>query len=147
MFTAALPDPERHAEFYAGVPTKRALAWVVDSVLTSLITAVIVVLTAFTALFFIPFVYMTVNLLYRWISISRHSATPGMRLMAIEFRRADGHRFDAGTALLHTAAFLISFAMVLPQVASAAFMLVTGRGQGLTDTLLGTVAINRPGRY
>jgi len=145
--TTALPDPDLHAEFYAGVAAKRGLAWVVDTLLTVLITALIVPFTAFTALFFLPFLYLVVNALYRWLSLSSGSATPGMRLMAIEFRRFDGARFDTGTAFLHTMGFLISFSMVIPQVVSGALMLFGGRGQGLSDLVLGSVAINRPSRW
>ena len=57
MNASALPDPEFNADFYAGVPAKRALAWIVDTILTMILTAVIVPFTAFTALFFLPFLY------------------------------------------------------------------------------------------
>ena len=147
MNASALPDPEFNADFYAGVPAKRALAWIVDTILTMILTAVIVPFTAFTALFFLPFLYLVVNFFYRWISLAGSSATPGMRLMAIEFRRADGQKFDAATALLHTLGFLLSFAMMLPQVLSAVLMLVGDRRQGLTDLVLGTVAINWAARF
>jgi len=147
MYASALPDPELNADFYAGVPAKRALAWIVDTILTVIITAVIVPFTAFTALFFLPFLYLMVSFFYRWISLASRSATPGMRMMAIEFRRADGQKFDAATAFLHTLGFLISFAMVLPQVLSAVLMLFGDRRQGLSDLALGTVAIKRAARF
>lgn len=38
-----LPDPDRQAAFYDGVTVKRGLAWVVDTVLISLITLPIAV--------------------------------------------------------------------------------------------------------
>lgn len=143
----ALPDPDHDAGFYASVPTKRAFAWVVDTVITLILTAIIIPFTAFTALFFLPVLYLVVAALYRWISLARSSATPGMALMAIEFRRADGGLFDPLTAALHTGGFLVSSAMVLPQILSAVLMLTTQRGQGLTDLVLGTVAINRSARF
>lgn len=139
-----LPNPDTQAEFYAGVPVKRALAWVVDAVLTALITAVIVPFTAFTALFFLPVLYLTVGFLYRTLSIARRSATPGMRLMAIEFRTPQGQRFDLGYAFAHTVGYTLTIGTLLPQVVSMAMMVMTRRGQGLTDIVLGTVAINRP---
>lgn len=143
----SIPDPDHQAEFYDGVATKRALAWVVDVVLVALLTTGIVIFTAFTALFVLPLVYLMVDAIYRWATISGGSATPGMRLMAIEFRRFDGARLDAGTAFLHTLGYLVSYSMVLPQVLSAAMMAFGGRGKGLSDTVLGTVAINRPSRW
>jgi uncharacterized RDD family membrane protein YckC len=147
MTANALPDPEYHAEFYEGVALKRGVAWIIDTVLTVILTAIIVPFTAFTALFFLPVLYLMVNAAYRWFTLSSGSATFGMRITAIEFRRADGRAFDAGTALLHTLGYLISISMVLPQLLSIAMMLLSPRGQGLTDMVLGSVAINRAARF
>lgn len=137
------PDPVRHAEFYADVPLKRGLAWLVDSVLIAVLTALVVVLTAFTALFLLPAIYMPISFLYRVVSLSRRSATPGMRLMGIELRAAGGGRADFGTALVHTLGYTLSVAFVIPQLISIAMMLLSARAQGLTDQVLGTVVINR----
>jgi uncharacterized RDD family membrane protein YckC len=147
MNPSALPDPEYQPEFYQGVPTKRALAWVIDTILTLILTALIVPFTAFTALFFLPALYIMVNTAYRWISLANSSATPGMRVAAIELRAADGGVFDAGTAFLHTLGYVVSMAFVLPQILSVAMMLLSPKGQGLTDTVLGTVAINKAARF
>jgi uncharacterized RDD family membrane protein YckC len=138
------PDPDRHPAFYEGVLTKRLLAWVLDMVLIALITAMIVPFTAFTALFFLPGLFLFAGFLYRWSTLSGRSATWGMRLMNIEFMDRHGQRFDMGTALLHTLGYSLSMAFVLPQVASVALMLTSSRGQGLSDYVLGTVAINTP---
>lgn len=141
-----LPDPDRHGAFYAGTALRRAGAWGIDVILTALVTALIVPLTAFVAIFFLPVLFVLVNALWRWGFLAVASATPGMWVMGIEFRRADGQRFDGTTAFLHTAGFVLSWALVLPQVVSVALMATGARGQGLTDLLLGTAAINRPGR-
>jgi uncharacterized RDD family membrane protein YckC len=145
MYTT-LPDPDHQAEFYADVPIKRALAWVVDSILIAIITMVVVPFTLFLSLFFLPLLYLTISFLYRTISLARNSATPGMRLMAIEFRDRTGARFDLGTAFLHTLGYTLTISTVLPQLLSMGLMLTTARGQGLTDLVLGTVAINKPAR-
>ena len=100
-------------------------------------------LTALTALFILPLVWLSVGFLYRWVTISGRSATWGMRVMSIEFLDRYGQRFDAGTAFLHTLGYSLSMAFVLPQILSVALMMVTRRGQGLTDMVLGSVAINR----
>lgn len=142
-----LPDPVFQAEFYQGVAFKRGVAWLVDTLLTAILTALIVPFTAFTALFFLPMLYLFVNMVYRWATITSASATLGMRLTAIEFRGADGRPFDAGMALLHSLGYAVSMAFVLPQVLSVAMMLLSPRGQGLTDTVLGSVAINRTARF
>ena len=145
MYTT-LPDPDHQAEFYADVPIKRALAWVVDAILIAIMTMVVVPFTLFLSLFFLPALYLTISFLYRTISLARHSATPGMRLMAIEFRDRTGARFDLGTAFLHTLGYTLTISTLLPQLLSMGLMLTTARGQGLSDLVLGTVAINKPAR-
>ena len=141
MYTS-LPDPDRQAEFYSDVPIKRALAWAVDAILIAVITMVVVPFTLFLSLFFLPLLYLTISFLYRTISLTRHSATPGMRLMAIELRDRTGAKFDFGTAFLHTLGYTLTISTLLPQLLSMGLMLTTARGQGLSDLILGTVAIN-----
>ncbi|MCU0900799.1 MAG: RDD family protein [Cypionkella sp.] len=138
------PDPVRHAAFYQGVLPKRFLAWVMDVVLIAVVTALIVPFTAFTALLFLPALFLVVGFLYRWVTLSGRSATWGMRLMNIEFLDRNGQRFDAGTALLHTLGYTLSMAFVMPQILSVALMMLTSRRQGLSDMVLGSVAINSP---
>ena len=141
--TNGLPDPDLHAEFYADVPLKRLLAFIVDTVLVLALTLVLIPLTAFTALFYLGFLWLAVGFTYRLLSLAGSSATPGMRLMAIEFRSHNGERFDFGTAFVHTLLFMVSMAMVLPQVISIILMLISERKQGLTDIFMGSAAIDR----
>ena len=138
----AQPDPDRHATFYSGVPAKRAVAWIIDTIFVTLLVTVVAVATALTALFILPLVWLAVGFLYRWVTISGRSATWGMRLMSIEFLDRYGQRFDGATAFLHTLGYSLSMAFVLPQILSVGLMLVSRRGQGLTDMVLGSVAIN-----
>lgn len=145
MYTP-LPDPGHQAGFYTGVPVKRALAWVVDASLIAIMAMIVVLFTLFLSLFFLPALYLTISFLYRTITLARHSATPGMQLMAIEFRDRSGAKFDLGTAFLHTLGYTLTISTVLLQLLSMGLMLTTARGQGLTDLVLGTVAINKPAR-
>ncbi|WP_237763538.1 RDD family protein [Falsirhodobacter sp. alg1] len=138
-----LPDPDRHAEFYEGVASRRAFAWLVDVTVIFLITLVIVPFTAFVALFFYPLLFVTVGFIYRWWTLARSSATPGMRLFGIHFLNRHGNRFDTGEALLHVIGYALSMTTLLVQLLSVVLMLTTARGQGLTDLVLGTVAVNR----
>lgn len=139
-----LPDPVREAAFYRNVAAKRALAFVVDVALIFLIAVLVLPFTAFTALFFFPVFMGITGFLYRWATLSAGSATWGMRLFAIELREADGLRLRPMTALLHVAGLYISLAVFPVQLVSAILMVALGRGQGLTDMILGTAAINRP---
>lgn len=137
-----LPDPERQAAFYDGVTVKRGLAWVVDTLLIALLTLPIAIFTII-GLFMLPLLFLVIGFLYRWMTIAGGSATPGMRLMSIEFRNARGERFDGGQAFLHTLGYTITSSTVILQIVSIGLMLFSERGQGLTDMVLGTVALNR----
>jgi uncharacterized RDD family membrane protein YckC len=137
-----LPDPQARPEFYDGVPLKRGIAWIVDAIVIALLTAVAVPFTFFLGLFVLPVLFLVVGFLYRWVMISSGSATLGMRLVAIEFRDRFGAKFDAGTALLHTVGYTVSISVFPLQLVSIALMLISERGQGLTDHVLGTTAVN-----
>jgi len=145
-FHWGLPDPETQAEFYADVPVKRAIAWVIDVVLVFLTVVLISLLTAFIGFFFFGFLMLVVGFIYRTVSLANRSATPGMRLVAIELRTRQGEKFDLPTAALHTLGYQISMAFILIQVASIVLMLTGPRGQGVTDLMLGTAAVNRAAR-
>ena len=138
-----LPDPEIQPAFYEGVTIKRGLAFVIDFTLIAVISALVLPFTAFTGLFFFPALMAVVGFVYRVATIAGSSATLGMRLMAIEFRDATGARFDTGQALLHTAGFYVSCAVAPLQLVSVLMMLLTPRGQGLTDMVLSSVALNK----
>ena len=141
-----LPLPETQPEFYQDVNSKRFMAWIIDIVLISAITAVLTVFSLFTALFFLPFLYATVGFIYRWAGLSRYSATVGMRVMSVEFRKADGEDFDGGTAFLHTLGYYLSVAVFPARLVSIILMLMSERKQGLTDMVLGTVLLNTRNR-
>ena len=142
-----LPDPDRHAEFYAGVTLKRGLAWVIDFVVIAALTGVVVLFTAFIGLFFLGALFLAVGFLYRWVTIARGSATWGMRIMGVTLLDRWGRPLDTATALGHTLGYTLSMAFVFPQLLSVALMILSPRGQGLTDLVLGTVAINRPSDF
>jgi uncharacterized RDD family membrane protein YckC len=142
----ALPDPSRDLAFYQGVNTKRALAWLIDVVLIAVIAALIVPFTAFTALFFFPVLMLVAGFLYRWATLAGGSATWGMRMMGVELRERDGGRLTGASAFWHTAGYSLSVAVFPAQIVSCLMMLLLGRGQGLTDVILGTAMINRPAR-
>lgn len=141
--TARLPDPHYDRAMYQDVPAKRLIAWIIDVVVISVIVGFLVMMSVFTALLFLPLVFASVSFFYRWMCLSGGSATLGMYVMAIELRTMQGARFDRSTALLHTLGYMISVVTVPLQLVSVAMMAMGRRGQGLTDTVLGTVAINR----
>lgn len=145
--TWSIPDPHHQPEFYADVPVKRLLAWIVDVVLIGLLVALVIPFTAFVGLFFLPALFFVFSFLYRWITLAGGSATWGMRLMSIELIDSHGRRFDGGMAFLHTLGYTISLAFPILQLISIGLMLTGERKQGLTDNVFGTVAINRRAGY
>ncbi len=138
-----LPSPDEHAEFYADTATKRGLAWCIDVLLIGIVSLILLPFTFFTAIFYFPLLFMTVGFLYRAVTLARASATPGMRILAVEIRGSDGAPLDPMTAFLHTAGYAASVVVFPLQLISVALMLTTPRGQGLTDHVLGTAAVNR----
>ncbi|PUB19185.1 RDD family protein [Yoonia sediminilitoris] len=140
-----LPDPQTLPQFYQGVLFKRAFAWLLDMVLIGVLCVLILPFTAFTGVFFFPFMMLVVGFIYRWFTIAGGSATWGMQLTGIELRDHRGRRLDSAAALAHTLGYTISVAVSPLQLISIVMMMVTARGQGLTDMLLGTVMINRHG--
>jgi uncharacterized RDD family membrane protein YckC len=139
-----LPDPLAEPQFYAGVSAKRLIAWIIDAIFIGALCFLILPFTAFTALFFLPLLWLVTGFLYRWATIASSSATWGMRLMSIELREADGLRLSGTTALLHTLGYSVSVGVAPLQLISVIVMVTLGRGQGLTDLALGTAMINRP---
>ena len=138
----ALPDPDAAPEFYDDTPMKRAVAWALDSVLVWGLWLVLTVLTLGIGVFLLPF-FAVIDFVYRWTTISRRSATWGMRMAGIELRDRRGEPLDSGQAFVHTAGYVASMVLFVPQIASAAMMLATPRRQGLSDHVLGTAAVNR----
>lgn len=143
MMMDHLPDPDRHAEFYDGVTTKRGFAWLIDMALIFVLTMPIIMFTLGMALFIYPLLFLTISFVYRWVSLTRKSATPGMRVLGIHFLNARGQKLDGAEALLHVVGYTLSVGTLLVQLLSIGMMLTSRRGQGLTDLVLGTVAINR----
>ncbi|MEM7317912.1 MAG: RDD family protein [Pseudomonadota bacterium] len=140
---AHLPDPDNQPEFYQSVAVKRFFAWIFDSIVIVFLSVIAVLFTAFIGAFFFAFLYLIIGFIYRVATIANGSATWGMRFFGVELRDAYGARLDGGLALAHTAGYTVSMAIPVIQLVSILMMLTTARGQGLTDTVLGTVALNR----
>ena len=141
---STLPDPDLRPEFYAGIAGKRFGAWLVDLVIVAFAVVLIVFLSLFTGLFFLPVLWLAIDFTYRTVTLANGSATWGQRLMGIELRDANARRFDLSRAALHSAGYLLSMSFVLPQLISVILILCTANRQSLTDVILGSAAINKP---
>ena len=146
---AGLPDPDLDRRFYAGVPLRRLVAWLIDVAIILLIGVPLAVLFGLLTLGFgfalFGFIIAAVGFLYRTALLAGPaSATLGMRFTGIEFRRGNGERFDFTTALLHTAIYAVCIGTFVLQALSCLTILGTRYRQSLADIILGTTAINRP---
>ncbi len=141
---SGLPDPVLDAQFYAGVPFKRLIAWIIDAVIVGALWMAVVIGTLGTFAFFMFFGLLIVNFVYRAFMVDRYSATLGMMAVGIELRNSRGDRLDRTQAIWHVTLFLGLMIFFFINVISMIVMLVNERGQGLHDMVLGTTAINRP---
>lgn len=141
-----LPDPYEKPEFYENVPLKRAVAWALDLCIVLILSVLMAVATFGIGFFFFIAVFAVTDFLYRWLTLSGRGATWGMRIMAIELHEADGAPLSSGTALLHTAAYLVACAVSPLQFVSVILMFATRTRQGMGDLVLSTAMINRPAR-
>jgi len=143
-----LPDPDRDAQFYEGVPLRRFAAWLVDLAIVLLAGVPLALLFGLLTLGFgfalFPVIVGATAFLYRVLTLAGDSATWGMRFTGLEFRRHDGTRFDLPFALLHTAITAVCFGAFVLQLVSCGTILWTRYRQSIADIILGTTAINRP---
>ncbi|WP_299813184.1 RDD family protein [uncultured Jannaschia sp.] len=143
--TSRLPNPVAAPEFYDGVAVKRGVAWIVDTIVITLLTILAGVLTLTIGFFLWPLFFLGIGFLYRIATIAGGSATWGMRLMGVELRGHDGERFDLAQSIAHVGGYYASVVTVVPWFLSIATIAATPRRQSLTDFVLGSAAINRPG--
>ncbi len=137
------PDPDTQPEFYDGVATKRLFAWIVDAIFIFLACLITLPFTAFTGVFFFPLMILVIGFIYRVATLTSGSATWGMRLLGMELRTNNDERLDPGTAFLHTLGYTVSIGIMPLQLISIVLMGTSARCQGLSDMVLGTVALNR----
>jgi len=146
---AGLPDPELDRRFYAGVPLRRFLAWLIDVAIILLVGVPLAVIFGLLTLGFgfalFGFIIAGVGFVYRTALLAAPaSATLGMRFTGIEFRRGNGERFDAVTAFLHTAIYAVCIGVFVLQLVSCLTILTSRYRQSIADLILGTTAINVP---
>lgn len=141
---SGLPDPHIDQQFYAGVPFKRLIAWLIDFIIIMLIASALVLGSFGIGAFFFPVLLLVSNLSYRIFTLSKNSATLGMVLAGIEVRNSQGNKLTLAEATWHTGLYTLVLVSGLIQIISVLMMLINQRGQGIHDYFLGTTAINRP---
>lgn len=146
-----LPDPVRDPQFYDGVPLRRLVAFVIDTLVIVLLMATIALVGAVVgfATFGLGWVlivpaFMVAGFVYRFTMLRERSATLGMIAAGIELRGPSGARFDTGLAAVHTLGFYATLYLPVLMLAGIVLMAFNPRRQLLHDLPLGTAMINRP---
>lgn len=133
------------AAAFAGVRTRRIVAFVLDFILVSIVSIAIwlalAVVTFGLALFVLPPIFPFVAFFYNGLTVSGgRMATPGMRAMDLELRLIDGQRVPFLVAAVH--AVLFYFSTLFPPVFLVS--LVTEGKRCLHDILAGVIMTRRP---
>jgi len=74
-----LPDPIEQAAYYHDVNLKRLIAWLVDCLAITAITFLISLLSLGIGFFFFAGLWLIVGFFYRFLGLTIHSSTMGMR--------------------------------------------------------------------
>ena len=138
-----LPDPDYEPEYYRGLPVKRALAWVIDTVIVLALCFVAMVLTAMLAVLILPLLFLSVSMAYRWVTLNNYGATYGMMVAGIKLRHLDGRRAESTACAIHAGVFSLVQMFFLPQIFSIALILTTPYRQSLADMVVQTTMLNR----
>jgi uncharacterized RDD family membrane protein YckC len=130
---------------FAGVRTRRIVAFVLDFILVSVFSVAIwfalAVLTFGLALFILPPIFPFVAFFYNGLTVSgRQMATPGMRAMDLELRLIDGQRVPFLIAAAHAVLFYLS--TLFPPIFLVS--LVADGKRCLHDILAGVIMTRRP---
>jgi len=130
---------------FAGVRTRRIVAFCFDIVLVSIIACLLwlalLIVTFGLSLFFLPPIYPLVAFFYNGLTVSgRKMATPGMRMMDLKMRMNDnGARVPFINAAAHALFFYLSW--MLPPVFLVT--IVDQEKRCLHDMLAGVVFVRR----
>lgn len=138
-------SPALPAAAFAGVRTRRMLAFAFDFTLVSILALLLwtglFVVTLGLAAFFLPPLWPFVAFFYNGLTISgRGMATPGMRMLDLEMRQVDGAPVGFVIAGIHAALLYASW--LFPPVFLTS--LVTPDKRCLHDIFAGVIVVRRP---
>lgn len=138
-----------NAALFDGVLSRRAMAFVIDVILiTILVSIATVVLFIIGILTFgllwlaIPPAAFLIALTYvAFTTGGPHSATPGMRALGIELRMLNGKKMNKIMAVFHAIAFYFFTTILTPFIVLIG--LFTRRQRLLHDFIAGAIVVNR----
>ena len=138
-------SPQLPSVAFAGVRTRRMLAFAVDFTLVSVVALLLFVglfvVTLGLAAFFLPPLWPFVAFFYNGLTVSgRGMGTPGMRLFDLEMRQVDGAPVGFIIAGIHGALLYASW--LFPPV--FLLSLVTPDKRCLHDIFAGVIVVRKP---
>lgn len=143
-----VPDPHTDPQFYEGVPMRRFIAFVIDTIAIVLLWLIGVFVFAAVTLglgaFLAPVLLAMTGFVYRWMTLAQRSATPGMMLTGIEIRDFRGEKLDQSSAFIHTLAYAATLFFLPLAIIGWILMASSPYRRTMHDTFTGAVAINRP---
>src|SRR5512135_822487 len=142
-------DPVRQPQLFDGVIFKRVVAFIIDAIIISVLTAAAYVVVALLGIItlglawlLLGLVFPAVGLGYNAVTIGgKNSATLGQRMMGLEVRMWYGGKVTPLVAAFHALLFWFSVVVFCPILLWALF---DARKRCLHDILAGVVFINRP---
>jgi uncharacterized RDD family membrane protein YckC len=144
-YVSLFAGPNLPAAAFAGVRTRRALAFAVDFVLVSIVAlgiylALLVATFGLSALL-LPPLWPFVAFFYNGLAVSgRRGATPGMRFYDLEMRALDGSPVGFVMAGVHAVLLYLSWTFPVVFLVS----LFTPDKRCLHDILAGVIVVRRP---
>ncbi len=144
-------DPATQPEYFEGILTRRAVAWLIDVTVVGLLTALaavvlfifgIVTLGLGWMLYFVfPGIATIIAVAYYGLCYSgAKSATLGMRALGLEMRTWYGAPAYFLLGAVHAIFYWVSVAFLTPFILLVAF--INPRKRTLHDMLLGTIVVN-----
>jgi uncharacterized RDD family membrane protein YckC len=135
--------------YYRSVVWRRLFAHVVDTLIVALVMAPVLIGLLLTAVVTLGLIAVPIALAFIVIRALYYivytggpkSATPGMRLLAIELRAADGGRPGYFQTAVRTLLYYATLAVLTPLV--LVVIPLNRQRRGVHDLLSGTVVVNR----
>ncbi|MBZ0161143.1 MAG: RDD family protein [Notoacmeibacter sp.] len=132
---------------YAGVRTRRVMAFFIDYVIVALLTIPFAVVIFLLGIITLGLGWMLFTILVPLLALSYvaftmggdKQATVGMQMMDIRLERTDGKRVDPLLAVVHSVLFWAGNVLLSPLILLAT--LVLDRKRTIHDLLLGTVIV------
>lgn len=142
-------DPLIDPAYYRWVTWRRIFAHLIDTMIVALVMAPVLIVLLLTAVVTLGLIAVPIALAFIVIRALYYiaytggakSATPGMRLVGIELRAADGGRPGYLQSAVRTLLYYATLAVLTPLVLIV--VPLNSRRRGLHDFLSATVVVNR----